>query len=71
MNDFEIEPMLKSVAVVTGAWVARARKPYPFSITILPSLIIANAAPGTLSIDIRRKIKSSASGKSAADPSAM
>jgi hypothetical protein len=34
VNDFEIEPMLKSVAVVTGACAARSRKPYPFSSTM-------------------------------------
>ena len=45
VNDFEIEPMLKSVTVVTGACAARSRKPYPFSSAILPSLI--NARPGT------------------------
>ena len=58
--------MLKSVAVVTRAWLSRPRKPYPFSSTILPSLINASATPETLSIDMRRSIRSSAAGRSAA-----
>ena len=66
VNDFEMEPMLKSVAVVTRAWLSRPRKPYPFSSTILPSLINASATPETLSIDMRRSIRSSAAGRSAA-----
>src|SRR2546423_7274629 len=62
--------MLKSVAVVMGACAARCRKPYPFSSTMLPSLISARAAPGTLCIDMRRSISASEEEKSAADTEA-
>src|SRR5215831_9322785 len=61
-----MEPMLKRVAVVTGAAAARSRKPYPCSSTMLASLINASAAPGTLSVAMSRSIKASASGNSAA-----
>src|SRR5215468_5692893 len=62
--------MLKSVAVVTGACAARSRKPYPFSSTMLPSLINARAAPGTLCVDMRRSISASEAENSAADTDA-
>src|SRR5215468_4221712 len=62
--------MLKSVAVVTGASAARSRKPYPFASTMLPSLINARAAPGTLCVDMRRSIRASEADKSAADTEA-
>src|SRR5215469_4055140 len=62
--------MLKSVAVVTGACAARSRKPYPFSSTMLPSLINARAAPGTLCVDMRRSISASEAEKSATDTEA-
>jgi hypothetical protein len=70
VNDFEIEPMLKSVAVVIGACAASSRKPYPFSSTMLPSLISARAAPGTLCVDMKRSISASEAEKSAADTEA-
>jgi len=70
VNDFEIEPMLKSVAMVTGACAARSRRPYPFSSTMLPSSINARAAPGTLCVDMRRSIRASEAEKSAADTEA-
>ena len=70
MNDFEIEPTLKSVAVVTGACAARSRKPYPFPSRMLPSLINARAEPGTLCVDMRRSISASGAEKSAADTEA-
>src|SRR5215469_825056 len=62
--------MLKSVAVVTGACAARSRKPYPFSRTMLPSLINARAAPETLCVDMRRSISASEAEKSATDTEA-
>src|SRR5215472_11281191 len=70
VNDFEIDPILKSVAVVTGSCAARSRKPYPFSSTMPPSLISARAAPGTLRVDMRRSISASEAEKSAADTEA-
>jgi hypothetical protein len=70
VNDFEIEPMLKSVAVVTGALASKSRSPYPLSSTILPSLINASTAPGTFYLDMRRSITASAVGKSGADSEA-
>ena len=70
MNDFEIDPRLKSVALVMGACAARSRKPYPFSSTMLPFLISARAAPGTLCVDMRRIISASEVEKSAADTEA-
>src|SRR5215831_4045513 len=62
--------MLKSVAVVTGACAARSRKPYPFSSRMLPSLINARAAPGTLCADMRGSISASEAEESAADTEA-
>src|SRR5215469_5558239 len=62
--------MLKSVAVVTGACAARSRKPYPLSSTMLPSLINARAAPGTLCVDMRRSVSASEAENSAADTEA-
>src|SRR6516162_9115333 len=70
VNDFEIEPTLNSVAVVTGSSAATSRKPYPFSSRMLPSLIIARAAPGTLCVDMRRSISASGAENSAADTEA-
>ena len=50
--------------------MAELRRPYPFSSTMLPSLINARAAPGTLCVDMRRSISASESEKSAADTEA-
>jgi len=49
LNDLVIEPMRKTVSVVTGAPLSTSRQPYPFANTVFPFFTIATATPGTSS----------------------